>query len=602
MGQGLDSCDSLVALFEERSKLEKDYARRLGAIAAKFRSGTQSQPDYGKLALSIKSLHSTQERLSQSHSKQAVAIHKDSYSELRVFVQNLQARYKTISLNVRNLCNDKITKRQLCEVLEEKLQKATTELRDCQLNQDNYLGKRDSNQNDRQQQKWRSIVDELQVKLDVLRQEYKSSSKHWLHEWSRLSLELQELERSRIQFIKVKLQEFCKQCSDTAVEEQITMDDLTQQLTKFTADQDISSFSYNHGTGRIRGNFTHAPSTSDSASASTSSRHVQNVRQLSSQLQRSRISAFYDEEIPHSQLAARESQPQQMLADSQVQETPPEREYTQPQPHHQNTVSQKANNLELPTKPAATYTSSESSNESSNPTEFTSRVRHRTSTESMTTSISSLAQSIGDSQRFAKSWNSQNRRKSKTKSQILDSSQLTSIDGDSRSSSMDTTRIHVTTGPRPSQRRKSMVLSDSSSNPFKEALDAMKRDAINAEETHEERTVPSSSSPKKSLIPFQQSRNPTSGPLTKRVMDGDNYVELPLLSSKEEKVLKYAKALYTFMEANEQQIVNFRAGDYLLLTEQLDQDWFIGEVLDSHDVEPEYRYGIIPRNYIEILS
>lgn len=84
-------------------------------------------------------------------------------------------------------------------------------------------------------------------------------------------------------------------------------------------------------------------------------------------------------------------------------------------------------------------------------------------------------------------------------------------------------------------------------------------------------------------------------------MDKDHYVELPLFSSKGEEVLRYAKALYTFMEPNEQQIVNFHVGDYLLLTEQLDQDWFIGEVLDSQNVDPEYRYGIIPRNYIEIL-
>ncbi|CAR22646.1 formin-binding protein HOF1 [Lachancea thermotolerans CBS 6340] len=574
VSQGLESCEGLIDFFEERSKLEKDYARRLSAITAKFNSNIQSQPDYGKLGLSVKSLHSSQERLSQSHSKQAVAIYRDGFSELKLFVQDLQARYKTISLKTRNLCNDKITKKQLCDVLQGKLEKASTELRDCQLNQDNYLGKRDSSQNDRHIQKWRSIVDELQMKLDVLKQEYKNSTKHWLHEWSRLSLELQELERSRIQFIKVKLQEFSKQCSDAAVEEQISMDNLTQQLTKFTADQDISSFAYNHGTGRIRGNFVHAASADSPRTSSTSSKHVQNVRQLSSQLQRSRLSGYYEEQaadVPH-----------------------PEVEKQKPEPT-------KLDRLEPPETAAEVYTSSESSNESSNPTEFTSNVRHRASVESMSTSISSLAHSIGDSQRFAKSWNSQNRRKSKTRSQLLESSQSSNLNEGSRTSSMETTRFHASSGPRTTQRRKSMVASDSSSNPFKEALEAMKRGSSGYDDVEDERPSNSTSSQKKHLIPFQHSRSSTNETCTKRVMDKDHYVELPLFSSKGEEVLRYAKALYTFMEPNEQQIVNFHVGDYLLLTEQLDQDWFIGEVLDSQNVDPEYRYGIIPRNYIEIL-
>ncbi|SCV05692.1 LANO_0H13080g1_1 [Lachancea nothofagi CBS 11611] len=599
ISNGLESCNSLVTFFEERSKLEKDYARRLSAITGKLHAGIQQAPDYGNLAKSVKTLHSSQERLSQSHSKAAVAIHKDAYAELKQFVQELQARYKTVDIKIRSLCNDKITKRQLCDILKEKLNKATIELRDCKLNKDNYLGKRDSDQNDRHLLKWKSIADELQLKLDVLKQEYKASSKHWLHEWSRLSLELQEMEKSRIQFIQLKSQEFAKHCSELAIQEQINMENLTQQLTKYTADQDISSFAYNHGTGRIRGNIASASSTKEQIQ-STSSKHVQNVRLLSSQLQKTRLSSHYNED--------RASVPQSIPRPvSRIEPEP----LTQSHPkihglELSNSAVPKVEQLEAPPNSTAVYTTSESSNDSSNPTDFTTHRRRRTSIESMNTSISSLAHSIDDSRRFAKSWNSQNRRKSKTRSQLFDSSQVTSMNENSRSSSMETTRIHgnqeFATDSQLSQRRKSMVRNDSNSNPFKQALDAMRKSSEEYEASVDSRH----SSQKKPLIPFQQSHNTTTihkaKSLTQRVMDGDHYVELPTYNSKGEEVIQYAKALYTFMEANEQSIVNFHVGDYLLLTEKLDDDWFIGEVLDTAQIEAPYRCGIIPRNYIELLT
>ncbi|SCV03678.1 LAME_0H12354g1_1 [Lachancea meyersii CBS 8951] len=606
---GIESCHNLVIFYEERSKLEKDYARRLSAVSGRLHDGLQNSPEYGKLGESFKSLHSTQERLSQFHSKAAVAIHKDGHAELKQFVQQIKARYKTIDIKVRNLCNDKITKRQLCDVLKEKLNKANIELRDCQLNKDNYLGKRDSDQNDRQLLKWRSIVDELQLKLDVLKQEYKASSKHWLHEWSNLSLELQELERTRIEFIKLKLEQFAKQCSEMAMQEQANMESLTQQLVKFTAAQDITNFAYNHGTGRIRGASMDSSTTTTCKerpnynSSKISSKHVQNVRQLSSQLQRTRLSAHYDHEKP--EVPQSSSRPMSCI---------------EPEPTHQWHFD--VNQLKVPsvteTSPEnstveaakgnyAAYTTSESSNDSSNPTDFTAHTGRRASIESMNTSISSLAHSIDDSRRFAKSWNSQNRRKSKTRSQLFDSSQGTSLDGNSRSSSMETTRIHVKPQNAqayvPAQRRKSMVRTDSDSNPFKQALDAMKKESEGV--TDNVSVSSRSSSKSKPLIPFHQSRHPTAEhdpkAATKRVMDGDQYVELPRYSSNGEEVIQYAKALYTFMDANEQMIVNFRAGDFLLLTEKLDNDWFIGEVLDTAHIDPKYRHGIIPHNYIELL-
>ncbi|CEP63921.1 formin-binding protein HOF1 LALA0_S09e05490g [Lachancea lanzarotensis] len=604
ISNGIESCNNVVVFYEERIKLEKDYARRLGAISKRLSGGLQNNPDYGKLGETFKGLLSTQERLSQSHSKAAVEIHKDGYSELKHFVQQIQARYKTIDIKVRSLCNDKITKRQLCEVLKEKLNKASIELRDCQLNRDNYLGRRDSDQNDRQFQKWTSIVDELQSKMDVLKQEYRASSKHWLHEWSVLSLELQELEKTRIEFIQVKLEQFAKQCSETAIQEQTNMENFTQRIAKFTANQDIASFAYNHGTGRLKTTALDSSTKSERPrvnSSRTSNKHVQTVRQLSSQLQRSRLSAHFNGDGPD--ITQSTSQP------------PPSIETEDVQPHDDylkapKSVRISSDNTEVEghKSTVAAYTTSESSNDSSNPTDFTTHSRRRASIESMNTSISSLAHSIDDSRRFAKSWNSENRRKSKTRSQVFNSSQGTSMNGSSRSSSMETTRIHTNShepiAPSSAQRRKSMVTAEPDSNPFKQALDAMRKESMEGKDN--ETTTSRLTSRNKPLIPFHPPGQPSdqlrASSTTKRVLDGDQYVELPRLDSKGEEVIRHAKALYTYMDANEQMIVNFRAGDFLLLTEKLDDDWYIGEVWDAADVDPKYRHGIIPHNYIELLS
>lgn len=594
VAQGIEASKSLVGFFEERSKLEKDYSRRLSAISNKLQNDISNRPDYGKLAQNVKALQTTQERWSQSHSKQSVGIHRDNYEEMREFVQDIQARCKTISSKVRNLRNDKITKRQLCDVVQEKLEKASVELRDCQLNKNNTLGKRESSQNDKHLNKWRSIVDELQMKLEVLKQEYRASSKHWLHEWSRLSLELQELEKTRIQYMKLKLQQFAKHCSDSSVEEQICMEQFTQQLSKFTADQDISSFAYNHGTGRIKGNFVHASSfdASGTGADTSRSRHAENVRHLSSQLQRSRISAkdsIVPPDVPPKDNPS--SQGESFTGRSSVNGALPSKTDNE---HHCE------RRLKPPQEDVRLSTSSASSHDSSNTTDFTTDIRHRASMESMSTSISSLAHSIEDSQRFAKSWNSHNRRRSKTRSQIFTASQDREHDICSRSSSMETTKIRSRPQVETSQRRKSMVWSESSTDPLKDALEAMKRSK--SEHSNSSFAEYENTTSNKHLIPFPAGQPSDPKPEKKRVMDNGRVVELPLLSSRGEKAIHYAKALYTFMDPNDQQIVNFKVDDYLLITEQLDKDWYIGEVLNDESVDTSYRFGIIPENYIEILA
>ncbi|SCU86261.1 LAMI_0D01156g1_1 [Lachancea mirantina] len=582
---GIESCKGLATFFEERSKLERDYARRLSAVANKMRAGLESNPDFGKLDACLKTLHVTQEKLGQAHGMQALIVQRDGHAEMREFTQSLQARYKTISTKIRNLRDDKVSKRHLCEVLREKLDRAEVELRDCQLNQHNTLGKRDESQNDRQFLKWKSIVAELQSKSEVLKQEYRASSKHWLQEWSRMSLELQDLEKERIEFVKLKMQQFAKACGDAAVEEQISMDKLTQQLAASTADQDIAAFAYDHGTGRLK---TNASSTQ--AKTRVASKHSENMRHLSSRLQKSRLSSY----------EARTTVDEGYAVDQERSHPKHRSSYLDPREHVDSATG--TSHLAPPAKDA--YTSSESSQESSNPTDFTSGVRHRTSAESMSTSISSLANSIEDSQRFAKSWNSQNRRKSKTQSQLLNSGG-SATNYHSRSSSTDTTRIHKTFSPSTSsQRRKSMVWSQSAEDPLQEALETMRRtnqERLSSSDSRVDVPVKSPQHPKP-MIPFSTNTNAEKQPTSKRVMDSGHVVELPLKSSQGENVLRYARALYTYLDANEQQIVNFQKGDYLLLTEQVDQDWFIGEVYASPSIDPPYRIGIVPRNYIELLT
>lgn len=560
--QGLDSLKKIVDFFEERCKLEKEYSRRLSAIASQLSKDMASNPDYGKLHDSLQLFHSIQQKLSQSHGKEAEQIHRQNLSELKEFLRNAIARFKTIEGKIRHLRQDKLQKKQLCVELKEKLDKASIELRDCHLNHQNTLGTRQTATNEKQLFKWRSIVDELTLKLDVMKQENASSQRHWIQEWYQLSMELQNLEESRIQTIKLKLQEFSKFSSDIAIEEQIYMEKLITRLNQFTIQQDIYNFSYNHGTGRIKTKFSDEMANKNSSTPS--GKYVESVKNLSTKLQMKKDGSIGSPPLPISK-------------DNEISIT-------------RGNQSRQMNEIIVPSKAQILVgsPSSECSNNSSIPTDFTLNIKTRASIDSMATSISSLASSINDAQRVAKSWNSQNRRKSR--------SLVTPIEGQDsgRSTSMDTTRRYDTSDPLHigstsyQQRRKSLALDVETALEVIEKEESEKKNNLREEQHANNKSSPGTID--QGFIPFTTRK-------TKRVVHNGKDVILPLKNSKDERVIGYAKALYSYNEPNDNGILNFQLDDYLLLSERLNKDWCIGEIYNTTGPQ-----GLIPMNYVEELS
>lgn len=606
--QGIQSCKTMEHFFEERCKLEKDYSRRLGAIAYKFDKNLSTNPDYGKLLQSLKLFQETQGRIAKAHSIQAIHIHTQNYKELRSFISDLMAKYTTIDGKVRSLRSDKITKRQLCSELKEKLAKATVELRDCQLNQLNKLGVKESSANEKQLSKWSSIVEELQIKIDVLQQEYKASTQHWFQEWAELSLELQNMEEQRIHFMKAKMQEYTGAVMETCVQEQNGINDIEMKLGSFTAQHDISNFAYNHGTGRIKGkirvkNRPYGEVRENSVSVCDD--YVNNVRSLSSKLHRSRIGSDDTQTLQRQNAPVIPPKDIEPVPLKSLIQNPRSKDETRAVGSWNNAVgdSLQKGNIDDKHKPIES-TSSESSG-SSNPTDsFPTRIHRHDSLESNPTSISSIVSGIDESQRLAKSWNSHNRRKSRNSLNLEYSQQ----ERYSRSNSMETTRVSSNgLSTVKSSRRKSMAFQDGQ-NPLKSALQTMKQ-----KETSRVSSVVSDRSEEsdtnclhKPFIPFPgatASRQTTQHYEYQTIVDDCHTVELPTYTvSGGEKVIKYAKALYTYMEPNENNLVNFRVDDYILLTKRLNQDWYLGEVYNAGGIEDRYRCGLVPANYIEILS
>lgn len=241
---------------------------------------------------------------------------------------------------------------------------------------------------------------------------------------------------------------------------------------------------------------------------------------------------------------------------------------------------------------------------SSNPTDFTTH--RRRSVESFSTSVTSMATSIDDNQRFAKSWNSTNRKRKSMShiSDLLDTSiqsQVKQDDNkrsglrlDSRESNSDTrqvstntilvkslnsstnddyTRFNGSNTGRSRTRRRSMVL-ETSNNPIADALYEMEK------------------------LQGGVSNDIKLG----RVRDNGIVVTLPLVTRTGKDVIKYAKAVYPLLEDTSDEVVQFDKNDYLLITEEVNQDWYMGEVYDNERIDVNHRYGLIPFNFIEFLE
>ncbi|CAI4035511.1 hypothetical protein SMKI_13G1600 [Saccharomyces mikatae IFO 1815] len=636
VSQGIKSCDSMIHFFKQRSELEKDYARRLGAITKKLDKDIGTNIDYGKLSDTFSVVLNVEKSRAQSHSKQSEILFRQIYTDTKAFAANLQARYITLSGKIERLRMDKFNKKKGCEVLQKKLQDAQIRTRDLQLNENNMIGAKRVEHNKRELLKWESNSQEYQVQLDVLKQEYKASQKFWIHEWAQLSCELQEMENARISFLQSKLQQFATSSMETYILEQTKMDMLTTHLNSFTAADEISTFSKENGTGRLKhknskGDMNSSVNWAQMSSISTTSKksesYMDNIRKLSSQLKETenkrKLASVekYEKPLPSPEVTAarqfRNSTPAirneiKSVVDplSSLRSSPVQTQSAMDDSTIRGKLDQsRAIVREEQTRPEEDSKHSDESypmthrrnqsltspseSSSSNPTDF-SHIKKRQSMESMTTSVSSMANSIDDSQRFAKSWNSSNRKRKSMSHLQVPSSSSRSENGEKanheeqdyntmRDSSANTILFKPPVAERGTSKghthRQSMILQDSS-NPIEDALYEMER-------------IQSSSKPGAK----------TGNVMLERGMVRDNgiTVTLPIVTSEGFPVIEYAKAMYPLVGNEAPGLANFHKGDYILITEIVNKDWYKGEVYDNDRINRNHRVGLIPYNFIQLL-
>lgn len=570
---GIKSCGTMVTFFKHRSELEKDYARRLGAMSNKMAVDMENSPEYGRLNDCFGLMVKNEKSRAQAHSKQSELLYRQVFTEIKMFASKLQARYTTLSGKTEKLRVDKYNKRKGCEDLAKRLEEAQLRARELQLNQNNVIGSKRTEHNRRELAKWESNSREISIQLDVLRQEYKASQKHWFREWADISAQLQEMETARISYLQAKMQQYSQAAMETYLLEQAKMDSLINRLATFTPADDISEFSSAYGTGRLK----EKRKGTDDMSLHQSYRskrdtYTESIRKLSSQLQRQSLADSRVDKIlpsPHVS-AAKEIQPARHA--EQLSAYSPHRSYVQD---------------------SHRPTSSASSASSSNPTDFTTHVKNRHSMDSMTTSVSSMASSIDDSQRFAKSWNSSNRKRKSmshlqeerrvdepTSPAESDRSDRNVQDGivQMRNSSTNTTIVNTNALPREDVRRKSMVLQESA-NPIEDALYEMER-----------------------IKSIGSNVFASSDARVGRVRDNGITVTLPIMTSEGEPVIRYAKAVYPLLDNDAAELAHFQKGDYLLITLMVNEEWFRGEVYGNDMIESTHRNGLIPYNFIQLLS
>ncbi|KAG0660727.1 hypothetical protein C6P45_001536 [Maudiozyma exigua] len=642
---GIKSCGTVESFFKQRVELEKDYARRLGAINEKLQKNLESSPEYGLLGKSLQTLLEVEKSKAHAHSKQSEIIYRQSYSNTKLFGGELQARYTTLSGKIEKMRIDKFNKRKGCEELTSRLEKATVRARDLRLNENNIIGSKRVEQNEKELAKWENNQQEFKLQLNVLKQEYKASQRYWLHEWGDMTRQLQEMEQARIQFIQAKLQVYIEAGIETSIIEQSKLDLLNSKLVTFTPIDDISRFSSEYGTGRLKekhranrlspasnqdysinrrvsnGRTSIEDDGADYRSSRVSYNHmgkdsyIDNIRKLSSNLQKrpqNRNSQYgKPADKPHTLQNDNSNSDSTITATSGQRYEPPSRKKTDdqykdlmknsenrpitppPEPQHIEKIPSpepvKKPVLQPPHSHNGSSNSYTTSESSSNPTDFTTHLKKRESMESMTTSVSSMASSIGDAQRFSKSWNSSTRKRKS----INHINQLLNDDSDkTRQTSTNTvinsqfghksippveqTRV-ATNNSRSSKnydsRRKSMVL-ESSTNPIEDALYEMER--------------------------LQGSTQADSK--QGRVKDNGLIVTLPLVTRGGETVIKYAKANFPLLDNGAPELANFEKNDYILITEIISDDWYRGEVYDNEKISPQHREGLIPYNFVGILG
>ncbi|EDO16534.1 hypothetical protein Kpol_1064p15 [Vanderwaltozyma polyspora DSM 70294] len=623
ISSGIRSCNSVISFFKHKSELEKDFARRMGAINDKFLKDTENYPEFGNLNDALKNLLNAERARAQSHSKQSEVIFRQLYTDTKSFSGELQARYTTLSGKIEKLRADKHSKKKGCKELNNRLIDAEGKARALKLNQGNILGGRKAEQNEKDYAKWNAQIVEIQSQLEVLKHEYKASQKFWLSEWADLTRQLQEMETTRISFIQAKIQQYSESVSETSILEQMKMDSLTNHLAVFTAMDDIAKFSSQNGTGRLRSKASINKDSNDYSASTTSSKYFtqsirnnpeehnflssysshhtsqynDNVRKLSSRLQKrpeiKEVDTHQDRhyqaqepkiERPHTDKAVPTYQHSSFEVARNFEK--PEQDATDDDIEIIKVVPAiKSKRIESRHKPHERTEVLSSSESSSNPTDFTSHVKNRSSVDSMVTSVTSFASNIDDSERFAKSWNNTNRRRKSIVNLQVPSPATSDHEEDDkheRNISINTTIVNPEMSANRNSnkhlRRKSMVLQDSK-NPIEDALYEM--DRIQSTSTN-----------------GFASSNPRVG----RLRDNGITVTLPLVTTTGERVIQFAKASYPLLDNDTPGLVNFHKNDYLLITEMINNDWFKGEVYGNDLIGIDHRRGLIPINFIQILG
>ncbi|CDO95401.1 unnamed protein product [Kluyveromyces dobzhanskii CBS 2104] len=582
VGRGICTCELLLDSFTRRSELELDYARRLGAISSKIVSNLERYADYNSMSESLKYFQSSQQRVANGHSKAYERLNRENVGTMGDFLKQYRARWSTLTSNVENLRKLKDEKKKALKALDQELLGAENKLRENRLNRETALGEYQRKENIKELEKWSSIVEESHRRKTVLHHEYKAARTHWFEEWRHISGELQDLETQRIQVSRELLQQYAEFTTQPSELELSLMEQLKQKLSSFTPELEISHFSYHHGTGRIKQKSSNSVSHNNSSTKSNPSsstrpkplksvdltkndRYVQNVKRLSTQLKNTRLNSInalsVNKELPTPKNDATvENHAVLKVVDAGSALNPAEN------------YSEVANKDNRPT------TLSESSEETcSNPTDFTHR-KNKSSYDSMSTSLSSMASSVDDSQRYAKSWNSRNRRKSRPSSMY---SSTADIDTSTNSKSH---HLEV-----PFANRRKSIASD-----VEGALKILEKNDSRPMTSRTSSLASSNLTVSRTALPLNSSLNITR---CKRVTVDGEQLNLPIIDSMKNPVIRYAKATFSYTEPNDNNILLFNTEDILLLVECINEDWYVGEVYQGNK-----QHGLVPMNYVRLIN
>ncbi|CCH62131.1 hypothetical protein TBLA_0G01880 [Henningerozyma blattae CBS 6284] len=624
LANGLQTCQTIVNFFKQKSELEKDYSRRLGAINENLSKNLVETSDFGHLNETINCLQNLEFKNAQYHSKQSEFFYSIIYNEMNSILNKLNGKYTMYTGLIEKSQNDNQYTLQGYKDLQGKLLEAQLHVKEINVGISNQTN--DNEYLQRKLNKWNSNVTEIQNQLNTLKLECKASKKNWYKNWSKIAGMLQDLESTRIELLRSKLMSYCKILKESNKNEMINLNQMIKKIDSFEAMDDIVKFSTQFGTGRLmekNSQRSFSRGTEESRSMEMNSSHMANIRKLSSQLQlhgdiereervesvgskrvgskrvgskrvgskrvegkrveskrvegkrveSKRVESISAESISAESISAESISAESQRAQSQHAQSPktssrqvstnmidpPENLHpyippsTRKSPvakHPQLPFPMETQQLTLPNSFDHLKTFS-STSESSVPSDFQESIKKRQSVDSMATSVSSLVSNIDESQRFARSWNSHNRKRKSLMGRDLDNN-------DNRSDRL------------------------TQSENSKERSAETRRSSVQRVEYSMNRSEP---------IPRERP--------AREVSAGGDF---PQMASNGEKVIKLAKALFPLFNTESASLASFDENDHLLITEIVNDEWYKGEVYGNEKIDPGRRYGLIPYNFIEIIK